>query len=213
MNATKQAAVIASLLIAGAACGGSDAQDSLSQEDVPAQETPAEVAPMTTEDMDEPMHAEREPLPSLPGDVTEGTFLSPDGDEVGTVQLTDTPQGLLVRVDVEGVGHGMHGIHLHETGLCEPEEGFTTAGGHANPTSAEHGYLAEAGSHAGDLPNSYAHMDGHIRTDLFKEGVALADFRDDDGFAVMIHSGADDYESQPSGDAGSRAACAAFPTE
>ncbi|MGR3474147.1 MAG: superoxide dismutase family protein [Sulfitobacter sp.] len=34
--------------------------------------------------------------------------------------------------------------------------------------------------------------------------------QDDDGAAFIIHSGADDYESQPSGDAGSRVACGAF---
>ena len=136
-----------------------------------------------------------------------------DGQENGTVSIAETPSGLLMRVDVTSIAHGFHGVHLHETGLCEPEENFTTAGGHANPTGAEHGYLVEGGPHVGDLPNAYAHQEGHLRTDLFKDGATLADLQDDDGFAVMVHSGADDYESQPSGDAGSRVACAAFPTE
>ena len=35
----------------------------------------------------------------------------------------------------------------------------------------------------------------------------VADMLDDDGAAVIIHSKADDYRSQPSGDAGDRTAC------
>ena len=161
---------------------------------------------------DDERHAQHGALPALPGGASlEGAFLDPQGREVGTVMIADTPTGLLLRVDVHGVAHGFHGLHIHETGRCEPEEGFSTAGGHANPFRDDHGFLAEDGSHAGDFPNAYAHQEGHIRTDAFKENVRLEDFQDDDGFAVMIHSKADDYESQPSGDAGDRVACAAFP--
>ena len=157
-------------------------------------------------------HDQHDALRPLPGGVDlVGSFVGLDGEEVGTAMLADTPTGLLLRVEARGVSHGFHGVHLHETGLCEPAEGFKTAGGHANPAGAEHGYLVDGGSHAGDLPNAYAHQEGHIRTDLHKAGVAISDVSDEDGFAVMIHSGADDYESQPSGDAGDRVACAAFP--
>ena len=165
-----------------------------------------------TDPHDEGRHDQHDALQPLPGGVDLiGSFIGLDGAEVGTAMLSDTPTGLLLRVDARGIAHGFHGVHLHETGLCEPDEGFKTAGGHANPTNAEHGYLVEGGSHAGDFPNAYAHEEGHIRTDLHKEGVRIAELSDADGFAVMVHSGADDYESQPSGAAGDRVACAAFP--
>ena len=215
----RQAIVSASLIGLMAACGGAESQEAdtpplqAPQEDQAT--TPPEAEPMDAMASDDPhsagTHAQRDPLPPLPGDdVLEGTFLGTDGQETGTVMLMDTPNGLLVRVDVSKVGHGFHGVHLHETGACDPAEGFKTAGGHANPGGAEHGYLTAGGPHVGDLPNAYAHQEGHIRTDLFKAGASLSDVQDADGFAVMIHSGPDDYESQPSGAAGSRVACAAF---
>lgn len=156
-------------------------------------------------------HGSLQPLPG--GVALRGNFVGRDGGEIGKVFLADTPNGLLVRIDVTGVEPGFHGVHLHEKGLCEPQEGFTTAGGHANPRGTAHGYLVADGSHGGDLPNAYAHEERHIRTDLFKGGYSLADFQDADGFAVMVHAKADDYESQPSGAAGERVACAAFPPQ
>ena len=54
---------------------------------------------------------------------------------------------------------------------------------------------------------------GRIDSEVFNPRISLNSddegyLMDDDGSAVMIHSGADDYESQPSGDAGDRVACA-----
>ena len=217
---TRQTVVMTSLLTLMAACGGAESQEAATPPaeavDAPRTEAPRTEAPRTEamatgDPHSAEAHAQTDPLPPLPGDVLEGAFLGTDGQEVGTVMLTETPNGLLLRLDVSEVAHGFHGVHLHETGRCEAAEGFSTAGGHANPSGAEHGYLVTGGPHVGDLPNAYAHREGHIRTDLFKAGARLSDVQDADGFAVMIHSGADDYESQPSGDAGSRVACAAFP--
>ena len=211
----RQTVVLTSIMTLLAACGGAESQEAdaaAPQERAGDAAAETEMGAMATGDPHSAeAHAQRDPLPPLPGDVLEGAFVGTDGAETGTVMLTETPNGLLLRIDVSGVAHGFHGVHLHETGRCDADQGFTTAGGHANPSSAEHGYLVTGGPHIGDLPNAYAHREGHIRTDLFKADAMLADIQDADGFAVMIHSGPDDYESQPSGDAGSRVACAAFP--
>ena len=209
MKGFAQAVVSTPILALAAGCAAMSAN---AQDDADPNFGPAPVQEGSLDPHAAGRHGQHHPLPDLPATVDlEGTFLAPDGTENGEVRIAQTPNGLLLRIDVGGVAHGFHGVHLHETGLCEPEEDFKTAGGHANPTGAEHGFLPEGGSHLGDLPNAYAHEEGHIRTDLFKEGARLADLQDADGFAVMVHSGADDYRSQPSGDAGSRVACAAFP--
>ena len=213
MKKTLQTSVLVGVLAALCACGGTGetarAQDA--REDPNFEAEASEDAAMTDPHA-EGRHDQHHALPALPGGASlEGAFLSTDGAEIGAVMIAETPTGLLMRVDVRDVEHGFHGVHLHETGLCEPAEDFKTAGGHANPAGVPHGFLVEGGSHLGDFPNAYAHREGHIRTDLFKAGGTLADLQDADGFAVMVHSGPDDYESQPSGAAGSRVACAAFP--
>ena len=83
------------------------------------------------------------------------------------------------------------------------------AGGHFNPGSKEHGYDAANGPHAGDMPNQYVAADGTLRAEVLNPEVTLADGEAGiRGRALMIHAGADDYRSQPSGDAGERLACA-----
>ena len=209
MKASLQTVVLVGLFASLSACAEGVAQQGADDPDFdPAAASDAALTDPHPAGAHDAHHA----LPTLPGGVDlEGAFLGTDGAETGTVMIAETPNGLLVRVDVRGVEHGFHGVHLHETGLCEPAEGFKTAGGHANPDGSEHGFFVPGGPHVGDLPNAYAHQEGHIRTDLFKADARLADVADADGFAVMVHSGADDYESQPSGAAGSRVACAPFP--
>ncbi|MEF2073302.1 superoxide dismutase family protein [Consotaella aegiceratis] len=131
-----------------------------------------------------------------------------DGTGVGTITLMQTPNGVLLSNDLSGLPDGEHAIHLHETGACEGD--FSSAGGHYNPTSMEHGYKSEGGVHAGDMPNFTA-VNGIAKFDHVDPNVSLVDgdapLNDADGTAIIIHDGADDYESQPSGDAGSRLAC------
>jgi len=149
---------------------------------------------------------------AVPGAAQEvsGTVISADGAEIGTVNLTQTPHGVLVKADIEGLPEGVHGFHIHETGACDPEDGFKSAGGHYAAGKA-HGFLAEDGPHPGDMPNVTVGSDGHLQVEVYNTRLSIdgeTPVLDDDGSALMIHSGADDYTSQPSGDAGSRIACA-----
>ncbi|MCQ0989100.1 superoxide dismutase family protein [Jiella marina] len=138
-----------------------------------------------------------------------------DGGSMGTVSFIPTPQGVILDANLSNVPEGTHGFHIHETGLCEGD--FSSAGGHYNPTDKDHGFLAENGPHAGDLPN-ISSANGTVRAADFTPLVTMtggdAPLDDDDGSALIIHSGADDYMSQPSGDAGDRVACGViFPPE
>lgn len=135
-----------------------------------------------------------------------------DGRTMGTLKLRRTEQGVLLNVEVQGLAPGEHGFHIHETGTCDTETDFSSAGGHYQPRDQSHGFLEEGGHHAGDMANLVAGADGVARAERHNVMVTLdgerAPLLDEDGSALIIHEGADDYTSQPSGDAGPRAACA-----
>ena len=102
-----------------------------------------------------------------------------------------------------------HAMHIHETGDCSAPD-FSSAGGHFNPDDAPHGDRAGAGPHhAGDMPNQVADAAGNSRVDRVLDDVTLGSGGADDiiGKAVVVHEKADDYTTQPSGDAGGRIAC------
>ena len=66
----------------------------------------------------------------------------------------------------------------------------------------------EGGPHPGDMPNAMVGDDGVLNVTYFKSDLTSEMLMDADGSAFVVHSGADDYTSQPSGAAGSRIACA-----
>jgi Cu-Zn family superoxide dismutase len=129
------------------------------------------------------------------------------GKEVGTATFSATASGqTLVEVEVTGIPEGLHGLHVHESGDCSASD-FESAGEHL-AGGGDHGVMAEGGPHAGDMPNAHVQSDGVLSVEVFKTNLPLDDLVfDADGSAVIIHSGADDYESQPSGEAGDRIAC------
>lgn len=128
-----------------------------------------------------------------------------DGQPVGQVQFQETPHGLIVTAKVTGLPEGAHGFHIHAVGQCEPP--FDSAGGHFNPDDHQHGIENPEGMHAGDLPNLTVPASGEATVEHFAEGLALDDLSDDDGSAVVIHANADDYATDPAGNAGDRIAC------
>lgn len=145
--------------------------------------------------------------------VAHATFIDRDGERLGEAELTETPNGVIVTTDVGGLPEGVHGFHIHETGRCDPADGFRSAGGHYAPDGNAHGFLRAEGPHAGDMPNQTVQSDGRLETEVVNRRISLSPEAadtvfDSDGSAIVIHAGADDYRSQPSGDAGPRIACA-----
>ncbi|HYO53055.1 superoxide dismutase family protein [Archangium sp.] len=127
------------------------------------------------------------------------------GQSVGEVTLTETPHGTLVKGTLSNIPSGEHAIHIHETGKCEAP--FKTAGGHLNPNKKKHGVLVAEGKHEGDLPNLHVGAEGKVQFDVFAHGLTLKDVQDQDGAAIVVHASADDYKSDPAGNAGDRIAC------
>ena len=132
-----------------------------------------------------------------------------DGRSVGTVTFVQAPYGVIVSAQLSGLPAGVHAMHIHEVGRCEAP--FTSAGGHYNPSFRQHGVKNRAGYHAGDLPNFTAPATGTVRIDAITRDVTLGQGANSlftaQGTALMIHSDADDYMSDPGGNAGVRIAC------
>lgn len=140
------------------------------------------------------------------------TFINSQGNETGTATLTETPNGVLISLDLRGLPTGGHAVHIHEKGACDAADKFMSAGGHFNPPGKKHGYKVQGGVHPGDMPNQVVALDGFLRADIINPNVTLADgagtLFGKDGTAIVIHDRPDDYTSQPTGDAGGRIACA-----
>jgi Cu-Zn family superoxide dismutase len=130
------------------------------------------------------------------------------GRQVGSVTLTDSYAGVLLVGTITGIGIGAHGIHIHETGRCEPP--FTSAGGHFNPDKRKHGFKNPDGHHGGDLTNIDAPASGPLKFELLAPGVTLTGSNrllDADGAAIVVHGAGDDYSTDPAGNSGSRIVC------
>jgi Cu-Zn family superoxide dismutase len=130
------------------------------------------------------------------------------GRDLGTLTLAPHEGGLMLTGRVQGLPPGTHGIHVHATGRCEPP--FESAGGHWNPTSRQHGTQNPAGPHHGDMPNLVVADDGSAAVNVMTAGGTLGGegaLLDGDGASVVIHAGADDYRTDPSGNSGDRIAC------
>ncbi|MCJ8518722.1 Cu-Zn family superoxide dismutase [Pseudorhizobium tarimense] len=145
-------------------------------------------------------------------EVGRATFIDPEGNSIGTATVKATPNGLLIKAKVANLPAGPHGFHIHETGECNAEGGFQSAGGHFAPAGNEHGFMVDGGPHAGDFPNQTVMEDGTMVVEVFNKDLTLSEGEnavlDDDGAAIVIHSTADDYRTQPSGASGDRIACA-----
>ena len=136
-------------------------------------------------------------------------LMNPEGASVGSAVLADVEGGVRVNLNVQGLPAGVHGFHIHETGQCTPPD-FTSAGGHYNPTGREHGTENPQGPHAGDLPNFTVGADGTGEIETIARGVTLRGANPllkSGGTALVIHAGADDYRTNPSGNSGARIAC------
>lgn len=147
---------------------------------------------------------------TAPGGQARAVLRDAQGAEIGTVTITQEGSNVRLMGDLTSLPAGEHGFHFHQTGTCEGP-GFDSAGGHFNPTNASHGSEHPQGPHAGDIPNITG-ADGSTHVDQTNSMVTLMDGQpnslfDADGTALVVHADPDDYETQPSGNAGARIAC------
>jgi len=133
------------------------------------------------------------------------------GQKVGDAKFKEGKDSVAMSVKVMNLTPGVHAIHIHEAGQCEPPD-FKTAGGHFNPAHKKHGLQNPEGHHAGDMPNLTVGANGKGTFKSTLEGVTLAGDGPNSlfkagGTSVVIHEKEDDMKTDPAGNAGARVAC------
>ena len=145
--------------------------------------------------------------PDSSGPSATVTLRPASGTQVhGELQFTQV--GDRVRVTGEVLGHtpGAKGFHIHEKGDCSAPDAMS-AGGHFNPAKKPHG--APGAGHAGDLGNIVFNDYGKATVNMTISGVTISKEAPNSiiGRAVIVHIGTDDLKTDPTGNAGGRAAC------
>ncbi len=134
-----------------------------------------------------------------------------DSSVTGMAIFTQNGDQITLTIEIQGATPGIHAVHIHESGDCSSPDG-KSAGGHWNPTDVAHGKWGEGEFHLGDLGNITVGEDGtgvfELTTDLWEIGTG-SDI-DVVGGGIIVHAGADDFTSQPSGNAGARVGCGAI---
>ena len=130
----------------------------------------------------------------------------------GEIKFTQVGSRVRIEGEVTGLAPGAKGMHIHENGDCSAADA-ASAGGHFDPRepknwSTRHGGPHTAERHAGDLGNIVFDQSGKAVVNMMAGGIAVD--RGPIGIvgrALVVHFEADDLKTDPTGDAGARAAC------
>jgi Cu-Zn family superoxide dismutase len=170
---------------------------------------------------EQPAGASREPEPTTASPAEKATPAEPaegaaqiaptQGNTVtGSVALSTSSEGVHITGTVQGLKpNAEFGFHVHEKGDCSAPDG-SSAGGHFNPTQAEHGNpTSGTHHHAGDMLNLKSNGEGVAQVDTTAAGTTMHGNPATDimGKALVVHEGPDDYTTQPAGNSGKRVAC------
>lgn len=145
-------------------------------------------------------------------DEAHAEILDRNNKALGNMQLKQDGDDVVLNLMIEGLSSDEYGMHLHGIGKCEGPD-FVSAGGHWNPSGAEHGLKNPKGSHAGDLPNIIIPASGKLELESRLSSMKLVGsdgLLDADGGAIVIHAKPDDNMTDPSGNSGERIACGVF---
>jgi Cu-Zn family superoxide dismutase len=164
------------------------------------------IAPGSPNETDNVMGSED----AMSGETATATLASASGSNAsGTATFSQTDDGVVQLVlHVENLTPGTHAVHLHENGDCSAEDA-SSAGGHWNPTSEDHGKRGENDFHSGDITNLTVGEDGVGHLEMDVEGWSIGGSEETSilNKSIIVHADPDDFKSQPAGAAGARVAC------
>ncbi len=141
------------------------------------------------------------------------TFESKSGSQTtGTASFVERDGKVIFNANLQGLTPGTHAIHIHEKADCSAPDG-SSAGGHWNPTHENHGKWGSASYHKGDIGNFNVDSNGNGTVSMTTDEwcIGCGDPKKDIlGKSLIVHEKADDFKTQPTGDAGGRMACSAI---
>ncbi len=133
------------------------------------------------------------------------------GSSVGGIATFKEHNGrVTLDVRLSGLTPGVHAIHIHEKADCSSADG-SSAGGHWNPTFKKHGKWGEGEYHKGDIGNFTADASGNAKINMSTDEWCIGcgdQTKDILNKGLIVHEKADDFTTQPTGNAGGRQACA-----
>lgn len=152
---------------------------------------------------------ERSGIPPVPSKQAIAVINSAsDSGVTGMASFSQIGQTVMLHIEIKNAESRQHAVHIHENGDCSSPDG-KSAGGHWNPTNVAHGKWGEGEFHLGDIGNIDVGEDGtgtiELSTDLWEIGTGS--MIDVVGKGIIVHADADDFTSQPSGNAGARIGC------
>ncbi|MBF7090812.1 superoxide dismutase family protein [Flavobacterium sp. ALJ2] len=130
----------------------------------------------------------------------------------GTATFVEKKGEVTFVAKISGLKPGVHAIHIHEKSDCSAADG-SSAGGHWNPTFKKHGKWGVGEYHKGDIGNFTADEKGNGTITLTTNEwcIGCGDVTKDIlGKGLIVHQDADDFTTQPTGNAGGRVACSAI---
>lgn len=149
------------------------------------------------------------------GDVNTITlnFEPKSGSNVsGTATFKEKNNRVAFEANISGLAPGVHAIHIHEKADCSAPDG-SSAGGHWNPTFKKHGKWGSGEYHKGDIGNLTADASGNAKITMNTDQWCIGcgdETKDILGKSLIVHEKADDFTTQPTGNAGGRMACSAI---
>lgn len=134
------------------------------------------------------------------------------GVSIGTIEISDVPDGVQLAVSLRGLPPGERGFHIHENGDCGPTGAdgkigaALAAGGHYDPAKAGKHLGPDAAGHKGDLPFLIVNDKGVATQTVQVKGLTVKELKNR---SIMIHAGGDNYSDVPDplGGGGARIAC------
>ncbi|MEO8559311.1 MAG: superoxide dismutase family protein [Rhodospirillales bacterium] len=136
------------------------------------------------------------------------------GVKLGTVEMKDVPDGLRIKLDLEGLPPGPHGFHVHTVSDCAQAENggrivpAGSAGAPYDPFRAGRHAGPHGSGYLGDLPFISAGKDGKAKYVMTAPRLKVDDLRNR---SVLITVGGDNYtDTPPMGGGGDAIACGAI---